>query len=69
MTVDLTKQEWDMVMAVLAKAPWDVANPLLMKIGGQLQQAQALDGARDHAEKVARLMQADSGALKPKDLS
>lgn len=49
MMVDLTKQEWDMVMAILSKAPWDVANPLLMKMGAQLQEQQ----------------QAGSGALRP----
>jgi hypothetical protein len=37
-TVTLDEQEWRQVMAVLSQAPWNVANPLLMKIGQQLQQ-------------------------------
>ena len=36
-TVQLNDQEWQQVMAVLAQAPWNVANPLLMKIGEQLR--------------------------------
>ena len=36
-TVELDNEEWQKVMAVLATAPWNVANPLLMKIGEQLR--------------------------------
>ena len=35
--VDLTDQEWQQVMTLLADGPWRVSNPLLMKIGAQLQ--------------------------------
>lgn len=35
--VDLEPNEWGQVMAILATAPWRDANPLLMKIGQQLQ--------------------------------
>ena len=42
MTVDLSDQEWGQVMQVLATAPWNVANPLLMKIGEQLRKAAQL---------------------------
>lgn len=37
MIVDLSHAEWQQVMALLANAPWRDANPLLMKIGAQLQ--------------------------------
>ena len=37
MNVELTKQEWDQILAILGKVPWEVANPLLMRIGTQLQ--------------------------------
>lgn len=36
-SVELTGQEWGQVMAILSTAPWRDANPLLMKIGQQLQ--------------------------------
>jgi hypothetical protein len=35
--VELTEQEWQQVLNLIATAPWRDANPLLMKIGGQLQ--------------------------------
>lgn len=35
-SVELTEQEWQQLMALLAEAPWRVANPLLMRIGQQL---------------------------------
>lgn len=37
MMVDLTDQEWQQVLGILAMAPWRDANPLLMKIGEQLR--------------------------------
>jgi hypothetical protein len=37
-SVELTDQEWQQVMGILSTAPWRDANPLLMKIGAQLQQ-------------------------------
>jgi hypothetical protein len=36
--VDLDANEWQHVMAMISSAPWRDANPLLMKIGQQLQQ-------------------------------
>lgn len=36
-SVILTEQEWQQVLGLLALAPWRDANPLLMKIGAQLQ--------------------------------
>lgn len=35
--VNLDEEEWQKVMACLATAPWNVANPLLMKMGEQLR--------------------------------
>jgi hypothetical protein len=43
--VDLEEQEWQRVMGLLALGPWREANPLLMKIGAQLQ-AQDVSAAR-----------------------
>lgn len=39
-TVELTEQEWQAVLGMIALAPWREANPLLMKIGDQLRRAQ-----------------------------
>lgn len=53
MTVDLDQPEWNNLLAILSQAPWNVANPLIMKIGEQLRaQAQGrpngpLEGAED----------------------
>ena len=35
--------EWNQVLAILAKQPWDVANPLLLKIGMQLRTQEAVE--------------------------
>jgi hypothetical protein len=35
--VDLDDREWQQVVALLADAPWKIANPLLTRIAGQLQ--------------------------------
>jgi hypothetical protein len=35
--VNLEDDEWQKVMGCIAQAPWNVANPLLMKIGEQLR--------------------------------
>ena len=37
MTVNLEFDEWQRVLALMAKGPWEVANPLIMKIGEQLR--------------------------------
>jgi hypothetical protein len=44
-TVSLDNEDWQKVMAILAQAPWNVANPLLMKIGEQLRLAQTAPDA------------------------
>jgi hypothetical protein len=36
-SVQLDPHEWGQVMQIIATAPWNVANPLLMKIGTQLR--------------------------------
>lgn len=35
--VELEDKEWQQVLGLLAEAPWRIVNPLLMKIGAQLQ--------------------------------
>ena len=37
MIVNLEQQEWSQLLAILAQAPWNVANPLIMKVGEQLR--------------------------------
>jgi hypothetical protein len=39
--VRLEPQEWNQLLQILAQAPWNVANPLIMKIGDQLRAQQA----------------------------
>jgi hypothetical protein len=36
-TIQLDDEEWQRVLSIIAGAPWNVANPLLMKIGEQLR--------------------------------
>lgn len=50
-TVTLTEREWQTIMGVLAQAPWNVANPLLMKLGEQLRPKPPMmstDGLDEH---------------------
>jgi hypothetical protein len=35
--VNLEEEEWQRVMQIIAQAPWNIANPILMKIGEQLR--------------------------------
>ena len=37
MRVELEQQEWNQLLAILSQAPWNVANPLIMKMGEQLR--------------------------------
>jgi hypothetical protein len=41
-SVELTEQEWQQVINMIATQPWSQANPLLMKIGQQLQRQVAI---------------------------
>jgi hypothetical protein len=53
MRVELTEDEWQRVLAVLAQAPWSTANPLIMKIGEQLRgQKLAPEGVRPRGNGV-----------------
>ena len=36
-TVELETSEWNQVIAILAQAPWNVANPLLNRVAEQLR--------------------------------
>ena len=52
-SVEMEREEWDRVLMILAEKPWSIANPLIMKMGAQIQK-QALmqplpkkDGAHD----------------------
>lgn len=36
-TVELDEREWNQIMTMLSNAPWNIANPLLMRIGQQLR--------------------------------
>ena len=36
-SVTLDEREWQQVIQILANAPWHIANPLIGKIGEQLQ--------------------------------
>lgn len=54
MTVALTGDEWQRVLAILAQAPWVTANPLIMKIGEQLRgQEPSAQAARGNGAGVA----------------
>jgi hypothetical protein len=37
LAVELEEHEWQQAMGLIALGPWREANPLLMKIGAQLQ--------------------------------
>lgn len=37
LTVHLPRDEWNKVLAILAQAPWQQANPLIMGIADQLR--------------------------------
>jgi hypothetical protein len=49
-SVELSDQEWQQVINIIAMQPWTQANPLLMKIGQQLQNAQQTGGAPRQAD-------------------
>ena len=36
-SVEMDREEWDRVLMIIAEKPWSIANPLIMKIGGQIQ--------------------------------
>ena len=40
-SVSLEQQEWNAILQILAQAPWQTVNPLILRIGEQLRQANA----------------------------
>jgi hypothetical protein len=44
MMIQLDEQGWRAVLTLLAKGPWEQANPLIMEIGRQMQ-AQSVQAA------------------------
>ena len=44
MNIELNDEEVNTVMRVLSSAPWNVANPLMMKIGKQLAEQMPAQG-------------------------
>ncbi|HEX3523176.1 MAG TPA: hypothetical protein VHT52_13940 [Stellaceae bacterium] len=52
--VRLETQEWNQLLQILSQAPWNVANPLIMKIGDQLRaQASQTAGLADQIRAQA----------------
>ena len=39
-TINLSDGEWQQILNILGDVPWRISNPLLMKIGEQLQRQQ-----------------------------
>lgn len=62
-TVELDASEWNQVISIIAGQPWTLANPLLLKISGQLR-VQALQ-PRDSAGVPGAL----DPYKRPRDLS
>lgn len=56
--LELTKQECDTILAILAKVQWDIANPLLMKIGAQMERQAGISA-----------LHSSNSSMLPKDLS
>lgn len=52
-TVELDEEEWKQVMGIIAQAPWSIANPLLMKLGAQLQAQQTNKQTNNGQEATA----------------
>ena len=50
-TVELDNSEWGQILNMLGDVAWKISNPLLMKIGQQLQ-AQALQQTPDPRSNV-----------------
>jgi hypothetical protein len=51
-SVHLDDEEWQRVLAIIAGAPWNVANPLLMKIGEQLRHQQVTNSGEVPANRA-----------------
>jgi hypothetical protein len=44
-------EQWQQTLAILARAPWVEANPLIMTIGEQLRQGAEMAAKRDAAAR------------------
>jgi hypothetical protein len=51
-TIQLDDEEWQRVLAIIATAPWNVANNLLMKIGEQLRHQQVTNSGEVSAKSA-----------------
>jgi hypothetical protein len=63
MRIELDEQSWRQVLAILAQAPWQAANPLIMAIGSQMQ-AQAPQG-RQNGEEGIRVAEEPNARQRP----
>lgn len=45
--VELTDQEWQALTLILAKQPWEVANPILFKMANMVRQNMPISTPRD----------------------
>lgn len=63
-SVTLETDEWNKLLAMLAQAPWHQANPLIMKIGAQLQ-GTPVGGQRSNSGGLGEADQAQSGDRRP----
>lgn len=61
-TIDVTKPEYDYLLALLGKRPWEEVHWLIMKIGHQGQAQERGNG--DAATRVGE--RPDSGTLSPR---
>jgi hypothetical protein len=60
--IELDEQAWRLVLACLAKSPWEVANPLIMEIGRQMQaQTPAAAGIPPLPENVNQARRGNAG--------
>jgi len=50
-TVELDTEEWQKVIGCIAQAPWNVANPLLMKIGEQLRLSESVQKLKPNSKR------------------
>jgi hypothetical protein len=60
--VRLEAQEWNQLLQILAQAPWNVANPLIMKIGEQLRAQQAPNPVPEPQEPLPKRSNSDGRA-------
>lgn len=53
MHVEMTREEWQQVLTIIGNTrdfPWATTNPLLMKIGNQLQQQEVVSNQTNSKE-------------------